>query len=278
MGDLFFVASKLGWGAMRVDSVILLMLFVGLLALWVGWIGLGRGLVSVAVAALAVIVLTPLGGLLLRGLESRYPVPEIDGPVAGIVVLGGAEDPWGMSVWRQPSVNEAGERFLVALDLAQRFPDAPLIFTGGSGRLKPAPVREAGVARDLLVGAGLDPARLILEGASRNTAENARLAAGARPKRAGQWLLVTSAFHMPRAVETFCAAGWRDLTPYPVDFRSRVGVGFSWAPAERLIELNTALHEWVGLVVYRATGRASHPLARGCLAGAVALSSAPPDA
>ena len=266
MDDVFFVASKIGWALLRVDSVILLTLALGVAALWLGWVQIGRLAVTLAMFTLVLIVLTPLGGVLLRALERQYPVPGTEGPVAGIVVLGGGEDPVATQVWGQPSMNEGGERFLFALDLALRFPDAPVLFTGGSGRLIPAKVPESEVARAVLIGAGLDPARLILEGASRNTAENARLAMELRPDRPGPWLLVTSAFHMPRAVETFCAAGWHDLVPYPVDFRSRVGAGFVWAPAENLIALNTALHEWVGLVIYRATGRAAHPLPRGCLA------------
>ncbi|TCP38024.1 YdcF family protein [Rhodovulum marinum] len=265
MGDVFFVVSKLAWGVLRADSLILIALGLGLLALWRGRWRLGRGLVSLGVAAWLIVILTPLPGLVLRPLEARHPVPDIAGPVAGIVILGGAEDQSALARWGQPGVNEAGERFLTALDLARRYPEAPVMFTGGSGQLIPGQAMQSEVARAWLTGAGLDPARLILEGASRNTAENARLAADLAPDRPGQWLFVTSAFHMTRAVETFCAAGWTGLTPYPVDFRSRTGLRPSWNPAESLVTLNTGLREWIGLVAYRATGRAAHPLPAGCL-------------
>lgn len=264
-GDVFFVASKLFWAVLRADSVLSVLLLAGLWALWSGRPDLGRGLFTVAVLGWAAIGLSPLGNLLLRGIESRHPVPQVAGPVAGIVILGGAEDPVGTLAWGPPSLNEGGERFFAALELARRFPDAPVIFTGGSGRLRRAALPEAEVARRVLTGAGLDPARLILEGASRNTAENARLGRALAPDRPGQWLLVTSAFHMPRAVETFCAAGWQEVTPYPVDFRSQKGSGLRWAPAESIVAVNLALHEFIGIAVYRATGRAVPASPGGCL-------------
>lgn len=140
MGDVFFVASKIAWGLMRVDSLILALLLVGTLALWLGSWQTGRVLVSLSLLVAAVATLSPLGGAMLAALERRHAVPRISGPVAGIVLLGGAEDPVSTALRGQPSVNEAGERFLAALDLARRFPEAPVIFTGGSGRLIPAAI------------------------------------------------------------------------------------------------------------------------------------------
>ncbi|TCO74196.1 YdcF family protein [Rhodovulum euryhalinum] len=264
--DIFFVLSKIVWGLVRADSVLALLMAAALWALWSGRPELGRALVTAAALGWGAIVLSPLANTMLRGIESRHPVPQIAGPVAGIVVLGGAEDPVGTLAWGPPSLNEGGERFFAALELARLYPDAPVMFTGGSGRLKRADLPEAEVARRVLTSAGLDPARLILEGASRNTAENARLGRALAPARAGRWLLVTSAFHMPRAVETFCAAGWTGLVPYPVDFRSHPGLGLRWAPAESIQTFNLALHEYLGLAVYRATGRAVRPLPEACLA------------
>jgi uncharacterized SAM-binding protein YcdF (DUF218 family) len=77
-------------------------------------------------------------------------------------------------------------------------------------------------------------------------------------------VIVTSAFHMPRAIATFCAAGWENLVPYPVDFRGTGRASLGWNFAERLALLNTGIKEWVGLVAYRATGRTVQLFARGC--------------
>ena len=106
---------------------------------------------------------------------------------------------------------------------------------------------------------GLSPDRLRLEAASRNTAENAAMTRALLTPEAGQrWLLVTSAYHMPRAVAAFCAAGWTGLIPYPVDYRSP-GDGAGWRFSENADALATALREWIGLAAYRLTGRATEP-------------------
>lgn len=108
----------------------------------------------------------------------------------------------------------------------------------------------------------------MIEDQARNTAENASLtrallaaqgADGAVDPDGGDapWILVTSAFHMPRAMASFKAAGWQDLTPWPTDFRGGVfRARIGWHPARNLDELNTAVKEWGGILAYRLTGRA----------------------
>jgi len=85
------------------------------------------------------------------------------------------------------------------------------------------------------------------------------------PDVEGPWILVTSAFHMPRAVGSFCAAGWHTLVPYPTDYRGgsfwdQVG----WDLADNLTDLNTGVTEWVGLLAYRVTGRSDGLTPGGC--------------
>ncbi len=117
----------------------------------------------------------------------------------------------------------------------------------------------ADIARDILLGAGLDKGRLILEGASRNTAENAAMSLELAPdNQNGEWLLVTSAFHMRRAVASFCAAGWRNIVPWPTDYRTggfadRIG----WNFALNLNDLNIGVREWIGLAAYSLTRKTS---------------------
>jgi uncharacterized SAM-binding protein YcdF (DUF218 family) len=100
----------------------------------------------------------------------------------------------------------------------------------------------------------------VLEEASRTTAENAtRLRAMLAPKPGERWLLVTSAFHMPRAIGAFRKAGF-DVEAYPVDWRTRGWVD-ARVPFDRLssglARTDVALHEWGGLVIYWLTGRSS---------------------
>src|SRR5690606_18132335 len=145
--------------------------------------------------------------------------------VDGIVVLGGGEDSTASAYWQQPQLGEGADRYTAALALARQHPEAKVLFTGGSGRLRSltgAKASEAAVAEAFFRQQGLEPERLLLEDRSRNTAENARLAfALVRPGSEETWILVTSAFHMPRALRSFQAAGWEDVVPWPVDYRSR---------------------------------------------------------
>jgi uncharacterized SAM-binding protein YcdF (DUF218 family) len=133
-----------------------------------------------------------------------------------------------------------------------------VLSTGGNGQLMGG-ASGAEIARDIFFEAGLDKSRLILEGASRNTAENAVMSLELVPDNLdGDWLLVTSAFHMRRSVASFCAAGWKNIVPWPTDYRTggfldRIG----WNFALNLNDLNTGVREWIGLAAYSLTRRAS---------------------
>jgi len=148
-------------------------------------------------------------------------------------------------------------RLLATAELARRYPEARILFSGGSGNLFAADDRDADAARPLLAALGVALDRVVFEDRSRNTHENAvesmRLA---RPKPGEVWLLVTSAFHMPRAVGCFRQAGWSVLA-YPVDRRADPDEGISLmrTPARRLSEFGRGFKETLGLAVYRMLGR-----------------------
>ena len=157
----------------------------------------------------------------------------------------------------QPVLSD-GERMAVAAILAKRYPDARVIFSGGNGSLLAASSSEAQEAQKLLVELGVDPARITLEDASRNTDENARFTAKlVGPRSAQRFLLVTSAYHMPRSMGLFEKAGF-NVTAFPVAFRT-LGEGrdLLWEThAPRNLEtFEIAAKEWIGLVAYWATGR-----------------------
>ncbi|NOX72397.1 MAG: YdcF family protein, partial [Alphaproteobacteria bacterium] len=161
-----------------------------------------RRVLAITLAATVTIAILPLGELLIRPLETLYPAnPTITAP-EGIIILGGAEDADRTAYWHQVQLNDAGERFTAALALARRFPKAKIVFTGGSGSLRDAlekGISGATVAKQFFLEQGIPADRLILESKSRNTAENARLTyALLQPKPGQTWVLVTSAFHMPR--------------------------------------------------------------------------------
>ena len=229
----------------------------------------GLALGALALAACLAIAGAPVATPLLRPLETRFPTaPQVADP-AGILVLGGSEERGRFAGWGQPQVSARGDRYLAALTLAARFPESVVLFSGGG----PAGRAEADMARAVFLGAGIAPERLILEDRARSTWENATLSLPLRPPgtEAGPWLLVTSAFHIPRAVGSFCAAGWEGIVPWPADHRTlgptaRLRPG-GWDFPRRLDDLTTALREWAALAGYRAAGRTDAVLPDGCPPG-----------
>lgn len=256
---MFFHVSKLFW-AIAVPSTFLTLVALLGIVLMFRFRRIGTVLACVGVIGLVVVGFGPFGRALLVPIENRFPVFMDDGrPVDGVIVLGGAEISTITEARGQPAFQESGERIMALADLARRYPQARIVFTGGSGSLFPVGgVSESDVVRLALPQLGIDPSRVIFEGKSRNTAENAAFSrAMLDPKPGERWLLVTSAFHMPRAMGCFRVAGF-PVVAYPVDFRTDGKPGWTRpfsSIAEGLGFIDVAMREWIGLVVYYATGR-----------------------
>ena len=217
----------------------------------------------VAVFSLAAIVigsLSPLGNMLLTPLEQRfpdgqYPTENID----GIIVLGGSYDTESHSYLSTIVLKEDTEPLAVMVDLARRYPKAKIIFSGGSEDPKDN-VSEAKVVKGYFISFGIAPDRILTEGRSQTTAENARFTAELlHPAPSSRWLLVTSGYHMPRAVGAFRKAGF-DVIAFPAGLRTH-GWRNLWRPessaADNLRRIDIGVHEWVGLVDYKLKGYSS---------------------
>jgi uncharacterized SAM-binding protein YcdF (DUF218 family) len=257
---MFFPASKLlGFFANPSDLVVAIG-FLGFVLLPTRWARAGTWLVASSFVALVVLGLSPLGNMLMIPLEQRFPPWDATrGLPDGIVVLGGAISPDVSAARHEVVLNEAAERLTVVADLARRYPDARILFSGGTGELI-AGEREAPFAFRLFETFGIAPDRILLEDRSRNTIENALYSKEiARPMPGQRWLLVTSAYHMPRAIGVFRKVGFA-VEPYPVDWRTR-GAQDALRPftsvGDGLRRVDTAVREWVGLAVYWITGRSS---------------------
>lgn len=218
----------------------------------------GRRLCTMALLMLAVVGWHPLPDAMLRHLEDRYSAPagSLDGYV-GMVVLGGAFARDDGREHRQPALGCAGERVVVPVPLMNSYPRMKLLFTGGDASILPGIERpEAEAAREYFERMGTDMTRVLTEGRSRNTYENAmfgREVAGVDPTK--KWLLVTSAAHMPRALATFQKAGW-NVTPYPVDYETkRIPEWFGFSFYGGLAAWHTVLREYLGVAAYWVTGR-----------------------
>ena len=166
-------------------------------------------------------------------------------------------------------LNEAAERITATVELARKYPNARIIFTGGNASLFDNATPEAAIAVRLFVALGISPDRITAEEQSRNTIENAVFSELiAQPKPGERWLLVTSASHMPRAMAVFRAADF-PVEAYPVDYRTR-GLGDAMRPfpsvAFGLAQTDLAMHEWTGLLAYRLTGKTEGILSRALTA------------
>lgn len=259
---LFFVLSKTV-GVMLLPTNFLVALGVlGVVLLPTRFASIGRRLMVVSIVFLAICGFSPLGTLLLYPLEQRFaPWQAKDeaagGRVDGIVVLGGSVDADLSVAHRVPVVRTAADRIVAAAALARRYPDARILFTGGSANLISNDAREADYAMEVFESLGIPKSRLIIERASRNTYENAVYSkALVAPKPGERWLLVTSAFHMPRSVGLFRKVGFA-VEPYPVDWRvgGREDLFSSNLSGEGLARTDTAVREWIGLLAYRLRGR-----------------------
>lgn len=251
-----FVASKLFWALVAPGNLLLILLALASLRLARSRGRRGRGLAAAVTLVLAAVAVLPLGQWLLRPLKSRFPVPAPPARVDGIIVLGGAVEPTlvagGVS---QPVLNDAAERIFEALALARRHPEAMLLLSGGNGALLPGRANEGAQTRALFLAQGIAAERILVESRSRNTAENAAFSqALVRPASGQVWLLVTSAWHMPRAYGCFRHIGW-EVTPDPVDFHPTTAAVVGFALAEHLSVLDLAVREWIGLAAYRLMGR-----------------------
>jgi uncharacterized SAM-binding protein YcdF (DUF218 family) len=216
---ILITAAATLWAVLRVSK-------------WAAW------LAAAGACALLIGGFTPVGYWLMLPLENRFPQWEAGSQpiVDGIIVLGG----------------ESGERITVLAELTRDFPQARLVYSGPG---------EDRAAEDLLkkfARLGGDRERVTVERRSRNTFENAVYSrALIKPNAHERWLLVTAALHMPRAIGCFRRVGF-NVEAYPTLYtprdRSYLQTAFGLS-SEALTRLDAAMKEWIGLVVYRLTGR-----------------------
>ena len=222
--------------------------------------GLARALVGTSAALLLLLGWQPLPDLLVRQLEQQYPEipPQADlQNYVGMVLLGGStEASYVATAHVQPLLNDAAERMTAPLAMLRRNPHLRVVYTGGGTSRGAGFISEAQRAKVFFDSVGVAGSTVAYESASRTTHENATLAAQLPGVDITQrWLLVTSAWHMPRSMATFRRAGW-NVTAYPVDFRT--GATTPWTEYGLVSALRTwqlALHEQLGVLAYRLSGR-----------------------
>lgn len=222
-----------------------------------GWRRSALGMLWFGMAVLGVLGFRALPDALLRPLENQYAVPTPDQVKqhVGVIVLGGAiQHPSVFAARGEVPLGESAERMSTPVGMLRQHPHLQLVFSGGEGRLLTTGTTEAELAQAFYEAQGVDMTRIRLEGGSRTTRENAQQVARVLGQRCQEpWLLVTSAWHMPRSMAEFEALGCK-VTAYPVDFRTGHSTPLTeYSLAHSLVRWQTALHEWLGLWVYGVT-------------------------
>ena len=256
---MFFYLTKTFWFFIQPLNLAVFLLAAGWLLALLGRRRLG-GLTSFLAALILLLsAWTSIGAMMLNPLEERFQRPaSLPEKIDGIVVLGGGFEGAINLVRGGYELNSGGDRFVETAILAQRFPDAKILISGGVGTVLLEGEGDADTAARFLAAVGIPRERLILENKSRNTAENAEFSKNlVAPKPGENWLLVTSAFHMPRSVGLFRKVGFQ-VIPWPVDYRTsgREGIGlFRDNAADALQNTTMAVREWTGLAGYWLAGR-----------------------
>jgi uncharacterized SAM-binding protein YcdF (DUF218 family) len=254
MDSIFWIISKVSWALIAPETSLLFFLILSSCLLWTRYNSQGRALISFTVLFITMVSIFPFSSWVLRPLEERFPIPkQLPVKVDGIIVLAGAENISVTAARGQPSIYDGGERLTSFVWLANIYPDAALVYSGGSGALAQQKHKPADTARKMFDQIGLNPERVRFESDSKNTAENALKSYDLIQPRPGQhWILVTSAFHMPRSVGLFRKAGW-SVIPYPVDFYTTKSFNLTFDLRE-IGKFSIGMREWLGLIVYRVTG------------------------
>lgn len=260
---MFFYSAKLIWMLLQPLTLFTLLLVIFAMAYAVTYRRIFARILFATVALFALIGVAPLGHNMLVALETQHKRPELgeNEAIDGIIVLGGALRTQLSRHYGYPVINASGSRLSEFVHLLHRFPDAKAVFTGGSGDPFNQDISEAEDARAFIqrISPSIGTQRLVFEGESRNTFQNAvKSYKHIQPAADSTWALITSAYHMPRAMAVFRSQGWsEEIIAYPVDHRTDGQYKLLPNPNVQgnFEKLTIALHEYVGYIVYDLTDR-----------------------
>lgn len=198
-----------------------------------------------------------LAALTINGWEpDAISYSEIDQTYNIGIVLSGITNP-NRPPFDRIQFNKGADRIVHAIDLYQLGIIKKILITGGSGTITYEGKKESHVLRDFALQCGVPLEDLIVEDQARNTRENALFTAEILQNKSEQNLLITSAFHIPRAKACFDKVGLI-TTPFPTDHYGNV---MHHTPDEMIIPSlyglqtwTTLTKEWIGIMAYWAAG------------------------
>ena len=253
---MFFWVSKIVWALVSPANLAVLALGGGVL-LRPFFRRAGAVLCAFALGIIMIFGVFPTGANMLVWLERQNPIPEhLPTDLDGILVLGGMFETRLFHETAGAQLNDNADRAIMAIRLARANPGATIIFAGGTGFLRDNARTEDMDARDFLTSINFPTAHVMFENKSRNTWENIiHVQAMVSPTAGQKWALVTSAYHMPRAMALARAAGWGGIMPVPTDIRT--SGTYKLLPTRfdvvgGLHDSTIATKELLGMAVYRA--------------------------
>ena len=253
---MFFTLSKIFGGFANPATLLAIFTLAAGTAAFARRLHLATLLQSISVAIVVIFGILPGANWLALPLEARFPAnPALPPDVAGIIALGGTERVETSATWGQPTLSDPAP-IVALMNLGRRYPNAKLVFSGGLHPASDIGLSEADIVREFVNEVGADAAAFVYETRARNTYENARFSYDlVHPHPGEHWILICQAIGMPRAVGVFRRAGW-DVIPFPAGYLSgskRVAA-LSFDLLGGLNLAYFAVHEWVGLIVYRLMG------------------------
>ena len=253
-----FYLSKFLWSFINPFNILLIFIFIGILFHWLLKYRIYKLFYFIALIIFIFTAVMPTGNLLFYLLEKNYQNQELlPKKVNGILVLSGATNPGLSREYNQIHLNDSVERLTESIKLIQIFPESKVIFSGGSGSITNVKLTHAAIAKNFYKQLNVNTKKIIFEDKSRNTYENILFSFEiAKPQEEENWILITSAFHMNRAMNIAEKIDWK-LIPYAVDFKTPKS--FSWSLSfaffSNLSDFQYAAHEWTGLIAYYFMGR-----------------------
>lgn len=244
------IYRSFGWWVINIDSFFLVLLFLGAGLMAIQRKVWGKRFLIISCLGFAFLGVIPIGVWMIEALENRFPkIHQFPSDTKGIILLGGSFDQAVTQGRGETAYNPAAGRFIQFVEVAKESPHLQPVFTG-----TPFEVETAKREFEAL---GLDPSRVLFEGTSKDTKDNALKTAALLNSKAGEkWVLVTSAYHMPRSVGLFRKAGF-DVIPYPDDYHTsgQERMGFSFGLKRNLEAWQASSREWLGMVINYLMGR-----------------------
>ncbi|MFY8108320.1 MAG: YdcF family protein [Bacteroidia bacterium] len=252
---MFYFLSKVLYGIVAPVSLVLIMFiiyFISGIKKWIYW-----------AFGLMLFFSNPFIAQTVMGWYEIDPIRIEKGKkYDGIIILGGFISNVDVDGENRAVFSDGNDRMMQALYLFKNKVSNRIIYTAGRDTIFTKYSPEALLGKEYLMKSGIPDTCIWAEIRSINTFENAYLTKEMLQKKDPNWkkkeyLILTSAFHMRRAMACFEKQGFQ-VTAYSTDMRSsrsKFSVLNTIMPTYGGFEIWTfLLKEWIGLVVYQLKG------------------------